>query len=262
MGTKSKIEWTGDTWNPVTGCSKVSPGCQNCYAESMAKRLQAMQPEGRYRNGFKVTIHDVPSVMNIPLRKKTPTVYFVNSMSDLFHGDIPDDTIRHIMQVALLADHHIFQVLTKRPRRMMEFSRKWPIPNNVWMGVSIEDEKRAQQRIGLLREAWCKTRFVSAEPLLGHITTDISKGIDWVIVGGESGPNARPMKYSWATAIRDQCFDNSTPFFFKQWGEHDNLGQRVGKKLAGRMLDGYRHDAMPDVYYEWKNQIVTKEKTL
>jgi len=251
MGAKSNIEWTDATWNPVTGCSKVSPGCQNCYAETMAKRLQGMQPNGRYRNGFKVTVHDTDSVMGIPLRKKTPTVYFVNSMSDLFHGDIPNEVIQRIMLIMREAHWHIFQVLTKRPKRMMEFSHKYPIPPNVWMGTSIEDETRARQRIFLLRETKCTTRFVSAEPLLGHITTDISKGIDWVIVGGESGPNARPMKYSWATAIRDQCHDNRTPFFFKQWGEFNTLGERVGKKAAGRILDGQLHDDMPDHYAVW-----------
>jgi protein gp37 len=236
MASNSPIEWTDATWNPVTGCSKVSPGCKNCYAERMAKRLQKMQPDGRYRNGFRVTMHD--DVLVLPLRWQKPRRIFVNSMSDLFHDHVPDEFIDDVFNVMRLACWHTFQVLTKRPLRMMVYSHRHDIPQNVWLGTSIEDERRAQDRIELLRLTRSRVRFVSAEPLIGEITTDIATNVEWVIVGGESGPSARPVDADWVRTIRDQCKQAATPFFFKQWGG-------VNKRATGRILDGRTWDEMP-----------------
>lgn len=236
MASNSRIEWTDATWNPVTGCSKVSPGCQNCYAERMAKRLQRMQPDGRYRNGFRVTLHD--DALAIPEQWTKPKRIFVNSMSDLFHDHVPDMFIENVFHVMRIACWHTYQILTKRPHRMMEYSHRFQIPENVWLGTSIEDEKRAQERIDILRDTQCHVRFVSAEPLIGEITTNIASGVDWVIVGGESGPRARPMSADWVRSIRDQCQQARTPFFFKQWGGKN-------KVLAGRILDGRTWEEFP-----------------
>ncbi|HRK04066.1 MAG TPA: phage Gp37/Gp68 family protein [Chlorobiota bacterium] len=236
MASRSSIEWTDATWNPVTGCSKVSPGCQHCYAESMAKRLQRMQPEGRYRNGFRVTLHD--DELDLPLIWQKPKRIFVNSMSDLFHGSVSDEFIDRVFDVMRRAHWHTFQVLTKRPLRMLEYTQRRSVAKNVWLGTSIEDEKRAQERIDIIRGVHADIRFISAEPLIGPITTDIAVGLQWVIVGGESGPGARPIDPDWVRTIRDQCLSAGTPFFFKQWGG-------VHKKATGRILDDRTWDEMP-----------------
>ncbi|HCN05544.1 MAG TPA: hypothetical protein DIS79_07975 [Bacteroidetes bacterium] len=236
MASRSSIEWTDATWNPVTGCSKVSPGCQQCYAESMAKRLQRMQPEGRYRNGFRVTLHD--DELDLPLIWQKPKRIFVNSMSDLFHGSVSDEFIDRVFDVMRRAHWHTFQVLTKRPLRMLEYTQRRSVAKNVWLGTSIEDEKRAQERIDIIRGVHADIRFISAEPLIGPITTDIAVGLQWVIVGGESGPGARPIDPDWVRTIRDQCLSAGTPFFFKQWGG-------VHKKATGRILDDRTWDEMP-----------------
>jgi protein gp37 len=234
MAQTSTIEWTEATWNPVTGCNKISPGCKFCYAERMAYRLQAMGQE-RYRNAFKVTLQ--PDALEIPLRWRTPRVIFVNSMSDLFHKEVPPEYIRQVFAVMEQSPQHTFQVLTKRPERAAELSCELPWPANVWMGTSIETVDyvwRARE----LKRVPARIRFLSVEPLLGPIPRLPLKGIHWVIVGGESGPGARPMKAEWARQIRDQCVARGVPFFFKQWGG-------TNKKRTGRVLDGRTWDEMP-----------------
>ena len=231
---KSAIEWTESTWNPLTGCTKVSPGCKNCYAERMAKRLKAMgQPN--YRNGFKLTLHD--HVLEYPLRWKKPQMIFVNSMSDLFHEDVPVDFIQRVFDVMRRAHWHTFQVLTKRAERLLALDSEIDWPENVWMGVSVEMEKYAY-RIDHLRETHARIKFLSLEPLLGPIPHLDLRGIDWVIVGGESGPKARPVREKWVIEIRDQCLKASVPFFFKQWGG-------VNKKKNGRLLEGRFWNELP-----------------
>jgi protein gp37 len=234
MAQNSKIEWTESTWNPVTGCSKISEGCKNCYAERMALRLRAAGSPN-YANGFAVTLH--PHVLEIPLRWKQPRSIFVNSMSDLFHKDVPFDFISKVFDVMCRASRHRFQILTKRSGRLLKLSSKLPWPENVWMGVTVENADHTS-RISNLRETDAATKFVSFEPLLGPIPNIDLEGVDWVIVGGESGPKARPMKPEWPTDIRDQCLSAHVPFFFKQWGG-------VNKKKSGRILDGRTWDAMP-----------------
>ena len=227
MATKSSIEWTESTWNPLTGCTKVSPGCRHCYAERMAKRLHAMgQPN--YVNGFKLTLH--PQALEIPLSWKKPQVIFVNSMSDLFHKDVPIDFIQQVFDVMRRADWHTFQVLTKRAERLQEIDAQIDWPANVWMGVSVETQDYTF-RIDHLRQTHAKTKFLSLEPLLGPLPKLKLRGINWVIVGGESGPGARPLLEEWVIDIRDQCKAKHVPFFFKQWGG-------VQKKRAGRLLQG------------------------
>ncbi len=234
MSTNSGIEWTESTWNPLTGCDKVSPGCKHCYAERMAKRLHAMgQPN--YANGFKLTLHE--SVLEKPLEWKKPQIIFVNSMSDLFHKDVPIEFIQRTFDVMRRAYWHTFQVLTKRAERLEELSPQIDWPMNVWMGVSVETEKYTF-RIDHLRRTGAKTKFLSLEPLLGPLTNLDLKGINWAIVGGESGPGARPVMQEWVTGIRDQCLTAKVPFFFKQWGG-------VQKKRAGRTLEGRTWDEMP-----------------
>ena len=234
MATNSSIEWTESTWNPLTGCTKVSPGCQHCYAERMAKRLRAMgQPN--YVNGFKLTIHE--HVLEKPLEWKTPQVIFVNSMSDLFHKDVPFEFIERVFDVMKRAHWHTFQVLTKRAERLEELSPEIDWPENVWMGVSVENEKYTF-RIDHLRRIGAKIKFLSLEPLLGPLDKLNLEGINWAIVGGESGPGARPLDPVWVTHIRDQCVRAKVPFFFKQWGG-------VQKKKAGRTLEGRTWDEMP-----------------
>jgi len=234
MATKSKIEWTECTWNPVTGCTKISPGCKNCYAERMAKRLEAMgQPN--YANGFSLTVH--PHVVDAPLSWKAPRVIFVNSMSDLFHEDVPLAFIQKVFDVMKRADWHQFQILTKRSGRLLQLDSSLEWPGNVWMGVSVETE-RYQHRIDDLRQTNAAVKFLSLEPLLGALPALDLTGIDWVIVGGESGPLARPMNEEWVIEIRDQCVDQGVPFFFKQWGG-------TNKKKAGRTLQGRTWDEMP-----------------
>lgn len=235
MAEHSGIEWTESTWNPLTGCDKISHGCKNCYAERMAKRLKAMgQP--KYANGFDLTLHE--SAIDEPLRWKKPQVIFVNSMSDLFHKDVPVDFVLRTFDVMHRASWHTFQVLTKRAERLEELSPLIDWPDNVWMGVSVETQ-RYTYRIDHLRRTGAKIKFLSLEPLLGRLSSLNLTGIDWAIVGGESGPGARPMQPEWVTEIRDQCVAAKVSFFFKQWGG-------VQKKQAGRTLEGRTWDEMPE----------------
>ena len=234
MAQNSRIEWTESTWNPVTGCSEISPGCENCYAHRMALRLKAMgQPN--YRNGFSVTTH--PHVLRVPLGWKQSRTIFVNSMSDLFHKKVPSAFISEVFDIMSHATQHQFQLLTKRSQRLLELSSNLSWPPNVCMGVSVEDDDYVW-RIDHLRQIAAATKFLSLEPLLGPIPNLDLKGIDWVIVGGESGPRSRPMLHEWVTDIRDQCLTAGVPFFFKQWGG-------VNKKKTGRILDGKIWNQMP-----------------
>jgi len=236
MGQKSSIEWTGSTWNPVTGCVKISPGCLNCYAERMAKRLHAMgQPN--YADGFRLALHE--NALDLPLKWKKPQTIFVNSMSDLFLKDVPFDFIKKVFDVMGKAHRHTFQVLTKRSERLIELSPALPWTANIWMGVTVES-KDYIHRIDDLRKSGAYIKFLSIEPLLGPLPGLNLEGIDWVITGGESGPGARPMYPEWVSDIRDQCQIARVPFFFKQWG-----GTR--KKKAGRLLEGRTWDEMPVV---------------
>lgn len=234
MAEHSGIEWTESTWNPLTGCTKISPGCKYCYAERMAKRLQAMN-QPNYVNGFKLTMHE--HVLEKPLEWKTPQVIFVNSMSDLFHKDVPLEFIQRVFDTMKRAHWHQFQVLTKRSERLAELSPYLEWTDNIWMGVSVENEKYTF-RIDDLRKTGAKIKFLSVEPLIGPISKMNLKGINWVIVGGESGPGARPLEREWVVNIRDQCLKAKVPFFFKQWGG-------VQKKKTGRLLDGRTWDQMP-----------------
>jgi protein gp37 len=234
MGIRSSIEWTESTWNPVTGCTKASPGCKHCYAERMALRLQAMgQPN--YINGFKLTMHE--HMLELPLRWKKPQMIFVNSMSDLFHEDVPPEFIQKVFDVMRRAWWHIFQVLTKRSRRLLELNPEINWPANVWMGVSVENSDYTF-RIDHLRQTGACIKFLSLEPLLGPLPDLDLCGIDWVIVGGESGPGARPIREKWVIDIRDQCLAANTLFFFKQWGG-------IRKKRTGRVLQGRTWDEIP-----------------
>lgn len=239
---ESSIEWTEHTWNPVTGCTKVSPGCKHCYAEVMARRLEAMGAAG-YENGFKLTLH--PERLEQPLRRRTPTTYFVNSMSDLFHEDVPDEFIDQVLEVCAATPQHTYQVLTKRAARLPEFFRARYVPENVWLGVSVEDKKYGVPRIAHLRKVRAAVRFLSVEPLLEDVGALTLKGIHWVIVGGESGYGARPMRLEWAENVRVQCLAQSVPFFFKQWGAWGPDGVRRNKKANGRLLAGRRWDELP-----------------
>ena len=234
MATNSPIEWTESTWNPVTGCTKISQGCKHCYAERMAKRLKAMGQKN-YANGFKVTLQE--HMMNHPLKWKKPSTIFVNSMSDLFHKDVPLDYIKRVFDVMQTAHWHRFQVLTKRADRLAKIASKLSWPENIWMGVSVENED-VTGRIDSLREVPAHIRFLSLEPLIGPLPNLNLEGIHWAIVGGESGPGARPIRKSWVKDIRSQCKKSGTAFFFKQWGG-------VRKKETGRELDGRTYDAMP-----------------
>jgi protein gp37 len=234
MGAKSAIEWTESTWNPLTGCDKISPGCKFCYAERMAKRLRAMG-QRNYANGFDLTMHE--HVLELPLRWKKPQTIFVNSMSDLFHEDVPTDYVVRVFDVMNRAYWHRYQVLTKRSERLAQLSSDLAWTPYIWMGVSVENE-RYQFRIDHLRQAGAYVRFLSIEPLLGPLPHLDLSGIDWVIVGGESGPGARPVEASWVRRIRDQCLEAAVPFFFKQWGG-------VQKGRSGRELDGRMWDEIP-----------------
>jgi len=234
MRSRSAIEWTESTWNPVTGCTKISEGCLNCYAERMARRLHMMSQE-KYRNGFAVTCH--PHTLELPLTWRRPQTVFVNSMSDLFHFAVPTEFIKRVFEVMVRAKRHRFQVLTKRSERLAELAVDLPWPENVWMGVTVESA-RHMDRIDRLRTVPAAVRFLSLEPLLGPMPDLDLRQIDWVIVGGESGPGARPMHPEWVTAIRDLCQLFDVPFFFKQWGG-------VNKKKAGRLLEGRTWDEMP-----------------
>jgi protein gp37 len=234
MATNSHIEWTDATWNPVTGCTKISPGCKNCYAERLAIRLKAMG-QANYRNGFKLTLQ--PQMLELPLRWKTPKRIFVNSMSDLFHKDVPTDYIKRVFETMNNADWHQYQVLTKRSDRVLELCEELDWSPQIWMGASVENEKY-KFRIDELRKTKAHVKFLSLEPLLGPLGKLELSWIDWVIVGGESGPGARAVKPEWVTEIRDQCVASGTAFFFKQWGG-------VQKSKTGRTLDGRTWDEMP-----------------
>jgi len=234
MAHYSDIEWTGSTWNPLTGCRKISAGCLNCYAERMAKRLHAMGNRS-YRNGFLPTVHE--QLFDLPLKWKASRRIFVNSMSDLFLEDFSDEIIQRLFGVMRRAHWHTFQILTKRSVRLLELNSKLIWPPNVWMGVTVESADYTS-RVDDLRRTGAGTKFLSLEPLLSALPDLDLTGIDWVIVGGESGPNARSMAPEWATTIRDQCRNQKVPFFFKQWGG-------TNKKKAGRHLEGKLWDEMP-----------------
>lgn len=245
MGDKTKIEWADSSWNPTTGCTKVSTGCSRCYAETMSKRLQSMGTP-KYKNGFKLTIHE--DTLDIPIRWTKPRRIFVDSMSDLFHEKIPDEFILRVFDVMKKAKHHTFQVLTKRHERLLEFSRKYPYvwADNIWMGVSVENMD-VRDRINYLIETQAKVKFLSCEPLLGPLELfRFLDKLDWVIVGGESGPNFRPVEKIWITDIRDQCIAKNTPFFFKQFGGNSGKCKCCGAKGC-RKLDGKTYDAWPKV---------------
>lgn len=231
----TKIEWTEATWNPVTGCTKISAGCANCYAERMAFRLQAMGQDN-YINGFSVSLH--PEMLEYPLKWKKPQMIFVNSMSDLFHEEIPIEYIRNVFNVMKRAHWHTFQILTKRGKRLADIAPMLNWPNNVWMGVTVENQD-CTPRIDYLRTVPAAVRFLSMEPLLSPVTNMNLDLIDWVIAGGESGPGARSIEEAWVVDIRDQCLSSGVPFFFKQWGG-------TNKKKAGRLLQGKIYDSVPD----------------
>ena len=230
----SSIEWTEITWNPVTGCTKISVGCKNCYAERMAHRLQSMGLE-KYRNGFQVTMH--PSMLDAPFKWRKPRLVFVNSMSDLFHEDVSISFIKAVFRTMNQCPHHTFQVLTKRPGRVLEVDSSLTWSPNIWLGTSIESQ-RVQFRLDELKQTQAHVKFLSLEPLLSPLHAIPLEGINWVIVGGESGPGARLMEADWVREIRDNCLQSATPFFFKQWGG-------TVKKRGGRILDGRTWDEMP-----------------
>ena len=234
MGERSAIEWTESTWNPVTGCSKVSPGCAHCYAETFAERWRGV-PGHHYEQGFDLRLW--PQRLDQPLRWRRPRMIFVNSMSDLFHEDIPANYIRQVFDVMVAAEHHTFQILTKRHERLAELAPDLPWPPNVWMGVTIEN-RRFVQRADSLRQVPAAVRFISAEPLLGPLERLELDGIDWLIAGGESGHRHRPVRVEWLRELRDRCKDDGVSFFFKQWG-----GTRP--KSGGRVLDGIEWSEWP-----------------
>lgn len=234
MATTSSIEWTEMTWNPVTGCRKVSQGCKHCYAERMAKRLHAMGSD-RYRNGFAPTLHE--DLIDLPRRWKKPRIIFVNSMSDLFQEEVPDDFIRSVFETMRDCPQHTFQILTKRSERLRDLGPALSWPKNVWMGVSVEND-RVVDRVRHLALVPARVRFLSCEPLIGPLTRLPLKNIHWVIVGGESGPGARPMNPVWVESLHAQCSRAGVAFFFKQWGG-------VRKDMTGRQLHGRTYDEMP-----------------
>ncbi|WP_143961233.1 DUF5131 family protein [Litoribacter populi] len=234
---KSSIEWTELTWNPTTGCSKISAGCKFCYAEIMSKRLQAMRVD-KYKDGFKkVRTHD--DSLATPYSWKKPKVVFVNSMSDLFHVDVPLEFIKKVFKVINDNPQHVFQVLTKRADVLLQYHQELKWTHNIWMGVSVEDE-RVTDRIDLLRQTGARVKFLSCEPLIGPLPDLNLSGIDWVIVGGESGHKPRPMDADWVLDIQEQCDRAGVAFFFKQWGGKN-------KKKAGRELNGRTYDEMPEM---------------
>ncbi|MHB8418243.1 MAG: DUF5131 family protein [Myxococcales bacterium] len=239
MSAHSAIEWTDATWNPVRGCTKVSPGCKHCYAETFAERFRGV-PGHPFEEGFDLRL--VPDKLREPLRWRSPRAIFVNSMSDLFHEEVPDSYIASVAAVMELASWHVYQVLTKRAERMRRLLdgplARYARLRHVWWGVSVEDREHGMPRIAELRHTRASTRFLSVEPLLEDVGRLDLRGIHWVIVGGESGPGARPMRAEWVRSVRDQCRRSKVPFFFKQWGG-------VVKSLAGRRLDGRTWDDMP-----------------
>lgn len=258
MSDKSSIEWTDATWNPVTGCDKVSPGCKNCYAETFAERFRGVVGHP-YEQGFDLKLW--PERLTLPFNWKEPRTIFVNSMSDLFHKDVPDEYIRRVFDTMLKANHHIYQVLTKRSERMLRWTKatfkREAIPAHIWLGVSVENQDyvwRSQD----LQNTPAQVRFLSIEPLLGPIdfkSQDL-RGIHWAIVGGESGFRARPMQPEWVRNIRRKCREHKVAFFFKQWGSYNSQGERVGKKLAGRILDGKTWDAMPLAHSDRNRELI------
>jgi protein gp37 len=238
----SKIEWTEKTWNPTTGCTKVSAGCKHCYAETMAKRLKAMGANG-YDNGFGLSI--LPDRLVQPLKRKKPTTYFVNSMSDLFQDGVSDNFINQVFDVIRRTPQHRYQILTKRAERLPVYFKDKVIPENVWLGVTVENIKEGLPRIDLLRQVKASIRFLSIEPLLEDLGEVNFTGINWVIVGGESGKNARPMNKQWVLNIKRQCEEQGVPFFFKQWGAWGEDGVKRSKKANGCLIDGVEYKAMP-----------------
>jgi protein gp37 len=246
---KTKIEWTEETWNPTTGCTKVSPGCKFCYAEVMANRLKAMGAPG-YENGFDFTV--MQDRLAQPLKKKKATKYFVNSMSDLFHEDMPKEFLDKIIGVIDLTPRHIYQILTKREVEMFEYFANRNIPENIWLGVTVENRKHGVPRIDKLRELDATIKFLSVEPLLEDIGEINLTGIDWVIVGGESGNKARPMQKEWALKIQKQCEDQNVAFFFKQWGTWGADGVKRSKKSNGRILEGQEWNEFPETKDQFK----------
>ena len=240
----SNIEWTEETWNPTTGCDKVSQGCKNCYAETMAKRLRNNPKMKDYRNGFKLTLQ--PHRLDHPKKFKKPKMFFVNSMSDLFHEKIPFEFIDRVMDTIRETPHHRYQILTKRPEVMRHYFGLRKPPPNTWLGVSVENKKQGVPRIGVLRSIpGVKVRFLSVEPLLEDLGMLNLRNIHWVIVGGESGKKARPMEQWWVTDIWTQCRKQNVPFFFKQWGTWGEDGVKRSKKANGRLLMGHIREEMP-----------------
>jgi protein gp37 len=243
MSDKSAIEWTEATWNPVTGCTQISPGCAHCYAKTFAERFQGVAGHS-YEVGFTVTLR--PERLEQPLNWARSRTIFVNSMSDLFHEDVPVNYIEQVFHAMEAAHWHSFQVLTKRSERLVELADKLHWPPNVWMGVSVENQYWAT-RIDDLRRVPAAVKFLSCEPLLGPLKLQL-QGINWVIAGGESGPRARRMKPEWARSIRDQCVEADVPFFFKQWGSYNHEGRRRSKKESGRVLDGTTWSEYPALH--------------
>jgi len=243
MSLNSHIEWTEATWNPVTGCTQISPGCANCYAKTFAERFRGV-PGHPYEQGFDLKLWS--ERVALPLQWKKSKLIFVNSMSDLFHEDVPDEFVEQVFDTMKRAHWHQFQLLTKRPERLAEMAAGLPFPDNLWVGVSVENQ-RWTSRIDQLRQVKASVRFLSCEPLLGPLTLDLG-GISWVIVGGESGHGARQMKAEWARSVRDQCQRQNVPFFFKQWGAFDEAGIRRGKAKTGRVLDQRTWDELPSRY--------------
>ena len=244
MSGKTRIEWTEQTWNPTTGCSKISSGCKHCYAEKMAVRLKAMGAAG-YENGFKLNVHE--SRISQPLKRKKPTVYFVNSMNNHFHENVAYEFIEKVMGVIERTPQHTYQILTKRAARMEKFFRRRKVPENTWLGVTVEDMKYGLPRIDHLRRIDAKIRFLSVEPLLEDLGRFNLNKIHWVIVGGESGSQARPMKEEWVINIKKQCERSNAAFFFKQWGGWGADGVKRHKSLNGRILDGRTWDERPEL---------------
>jgi len=241
---KSKIEWTEQTWNPSAGCTKISSGCKNCYAETMAIRLQGTGAVG-YENGF--NFNTVPSRLNDPLKRKNPTVFFVNSMSDIFHENMPEEYLDRIFEVIENTPHHTYQILTKRADRMYDYFSKRPVPSNFWLGVTVENKQQGLPRIDKLRHLNAKVLFLSVEPLLEDLGAMNLTNIDWVIVGGESGNRARPMEKEWVVNIKQQCENECIAFFFKQWGTWGEDKVKRSKKLNGKELDGKIWQQYPEI---------------